>query len=164
MAGLGQRPAAVNVTLLAVMLITGVLLFGLGKENIADRATTPVRFKTAISTVSESSRNTEAAGDHDAYTTAALRNLTDFRDRVLAIGIPFFGVAQASKGKYNATNLWKLLEPIITCPPDQPLTRYGPGGDGSKQLCQLQEQRDDAPCVIYSLGSNGEPDALYQYS
>jgi hypothetical protein len=89
------------------------------------------------------------------YPAAARANLADFQDRLLSVGIAFFGVDQAFKGKYNAPSLWKSLGPIISCPPDRPVTRYGSDGDGGKLLCKLPQQ-STAECVIYSLGSNGE--------
>lgn len=56
----------------------------------------------------------------DAYTAAARKNLTDFRERLLAIGIPFFEISQASEDRYNALLFWKLLEPVVSCPRDRP--------------------------------------------
>lgn len=54
------------------------------------------------------------------------------------------------------------LKPFIRCPPGQPLTRYGNEADGGKLLCDLGKL--PTPCIIYSLGSNGdysfEQDAL----
>jgi len=51
---------------------------------------------------------------------------------------------------------WPLFTPVITCPPDRPLTQYGQG-DGSKWLCKLDnEWTEGSTCIIYSLGSNGD--------
>ncbi len=43
------------------------------------------------------------------------------------------------------------FSPIIECPPDAPLTRYGGLGDGYKLLCNLGALK--SPCSIYSLGA-----------
>jgi hypothetical protein len=94
----------------------------------------------------------------EVVAAAARSQLADFKDRLLSSGIPFFGVGRASKGKH-ATNIWKSLEPIVSCPIDRPVTRYGSGGDGGKLLCKLP-QHADADCVIYSLGSNGKQQHL----
>jgi hypothetical protein len=53
---------------------------------------------------------------------------------------------------------WQKFLPVIRCPKDRPLTKYGEG-DGSKLLCNTQglpNKPDGSPCIIYSLGSNGE--------
>jgi hypothetical protein len=55
----------------------------------------------------------------------------------------------------DPTKVWKALAPIITCPDDRPLTRYGGAGDGGKLLCRIPKDMRQQ-CVIYSLGSNGE--------
>jgi hypothetical protein len=45
----------------------------------------------------------------------------------------------------------------VTCPPDEPLQRYGAGGDGTKYLCKLPEPTEtQSPCMVYSMGSNGK--------
>jgi hypothetical protein len=49
---------------------------------------------------------------------------------------------------------WSQFQPLLSCPADKPLTRYGEG-DGSKLLCKVLPNDDDADCVIYSLGSKG---------
>lgn len=167
MVGLAQRPKALNLSIVVYIVMTAVALFCLGTERLAGRAATSVRLKPGEAAVSSSTGNisikAEAHSHLDPYTAAAWRNLTDFRDRLLAIGIPFFGISQASKGRNNAPNLWKLLEPVVSCPPDQPLFRYGAGRDGGKQLCKLQDQ-EAGPCVIYSLGSHGALGDSVQHS
>jgi hypothetical protein len=155
--GLPRGLTVLTIAAVALIVFMAVAYFGMGTRHMVDRAT-PVSLKPGRATlIAAVNHSTDAVGCKtlDAYTAAALSNLTDFRERLLSIGIPYFGVDKASKGKNNATNLWKLLEPIISCPPDQPMTRYGPGGDGSKLLCKLPEQKDGG-CVIYSLGSHGK--------
>eukprot|EP00775_Hariotina_reticulata_P004381 gene4381-4633_t len=46
------------------------------------------------------------------------------------------------------------MRPFISCPPHQPLKRYGSDADGGKLLCDISKLRP--PCLIYSLGSNGD--------
>jgi hypothetical protein len=105
--------------------------------------------------------NTQLA--QDAYTTSALANLTQFRAGVLSAGLSFFGVSKASAGRDGAPSLWNLLGPIVHCPTNSPLTRYGGSGDGGKLLCKLPPTSDTA-CVIYSLGSNGEQNNVTSYA
>lgn len=82
-----------------------------------------------------------------AWKAAAATNLTEFEASLAARMRPL---------KRNK-NYWPHFPPVISCPPDRPLTRYGGCGDGSKLLCRLPTTlRDGHPCVIYSLGSNGE--------
>lgn len=54
------------------------------------------------------------------------------------------------------------MSAFISCPPSQPLIRYGNPADGGKLLCDISKLTP--PCIIYSLGSNGdysfEQDAL----
>lgn len=52
---------------------------------------------------------------------------------------------------------WSRFPVIASCPPEQPLTRYGEG-DGSKLLCRLDDflLSRNTQCVVYSFGSNGE--------
>jgi hypothetical protein len=53
---------------------------------------------------------------------------------------------------------WQKFLPVIQCPKDRPLKKYGEG-DGSKLLCNTQglpNKPDGSPCIIHSLGSNGE--------
>lgn len=167
MAGLPRGPTVCNVGIMAFIFMTGLALFGLGTQHTTDRAKSSLRLiqlksghlgstaaacSTSAGNTSQVINNGKAA---DAYSAAALQNLTDLNERLLSISVPFFGVTQASQGRGNATNLWQLLEPIISCPPGQPVSQYGPGGDGSKLLCKLPEH-EGGPCVIYSLGSNGD--------
>lgn len=49
---------------------------------------------------------------------------------------------------------WARFKPVIGCPLDRELTRYGGEGDGSKLLCRVQPPSGQT-CIIYSLGSNG---------
>jgi hypothetical protein len=156
-----QRPTAVTTAFVLFVVVTGVAFLDLGTDHTAhaDRATTLVRLKPGDASSSAAHYiQTGISGKYgDAYTTAAMANLTEFQERALSIGIPFFGVSQASGGKNNS-NIWKQLEPVVSCPPDQPLQRYGGGGDGSKLLCKLpQPEGAGGGCVIYSLGSNGKP-------
>jgi hypothetical protein len=46
------------------------------------------------------------------------------------------------------------MRPFLSCPPHQPLVRYGSEADGGKLLCDLSKLKP--PCLIYSLGSNGD--------
>lgn len=157
MGGTAERPAALTIAVVAFVLVVGLSLVSLKTETMVVRATSLTRFKPGDKALHDLAGNTFQGGQApDAYTVAARRNLSDFQHRLLSISVPFFGVSRASGGRHNAANLWKLLDPIITCPPDQPLVRYGPGGDGSKLLCKLPTFEDGA-CVIYSLGSNGKP-------
>ena len=57
---------------------------------------------------------------------------------------------------YTPKNIIRFdaFNPFVSCPPGQPLRRYGNGGDGGKVLCDLAALRP--PCLIYSLGSNGD--------
>ncbi|KXZ48598.1 hypothetical protein GPECTOR_26g501 [Gonium pectorale] len=54
--------------------------------------------------------------------------------------------------KPDAWDRFKLFQPFITCPPERPLRRVGPQGDGGKWLCDPGPER--APCAVLSLGSN----------
>lgn len=160
MAGRAQGLTAVTVAIGAFLILTVLATFSLRSQIVVARNATSIRLEPDVTSVASNnlagnlSKNTRGR-PLDAYTAAALRNLTNFQDRLLAIGVPFFGVTAAAEGKDKAPNLWELLSPVIACPPDQPLSRYGGEGDGSKQLCKLQAQQ--RACVIYSLGSNGKP-------
>ncbi|KAG2427614.1 hypothetical protein HXX76_012267 [Chlamydomonas incerta] len=46
------------------------------------------------------------------------------------------------------------LQPFITCPPNRPLRRVGPPGDGGKWICDPAAL--ESPCTILSLGSNND--------
>lgn len=89
------------------------------------------------------------------YQANARANLTAFKDTLLSPVHPVFGNKETQK-------LWPMFSPIITCPEDRPLTRYGGRqsgplkGDGAKLLCKLQNTQLQQTCTIYSLGSNGE--------
>lgn len=76
----------------------------------------------------------------------AKANLTNYKNNILSLVRPHYG----------KQGFWSVFLPIISCPPDRPLTRYGGTGDGSKLLCSLPSSLQQPGCVIYSLGSNGE--------
>lgn len=76
----------------------------------------------------------------------ALVNLTNYRNGLLSLVRPYYG----------KQDFWSIFLPVISCPPNRPLTRYGGTGDGSKLLCSLSVALQKKGCVIYSLGSNGE--------
>ncbi|GBG00334.1 hypothetical protein Rsub_13104 [Raphidocelis subcapitata] len=85
------------------------------------------------------------------YGYHALANLSDFRSGLISAVWPF--VTSPEK----EASLWKRFDPFnpfIACPPEQPLRRVGSAADGGKMLCDLS--RLQPPCVIYSLGSNGD--------
>ncbi|GBF97879.1 hypothetical protein Rsub_10234 [Raphidocelis subcapitata] len=91
-----------------------------------------------------------------SYGAAAARNLSEFRGRILgdllALSPPFtntFGADGAA-----AWHHYDFASPFVTCPPGQQLLRYGKPGDGGKLLCDLSGLA--APCLVYSLGSNGD--------
>ena len=65
------------------------------------------------------------------------------RGRAGQAGYPF-GAAQAS---------WDGIEPVYVCEGDQ---RVGHPGDGGKWICGLSYTRAKKPCLIYSIGCNGE--------
>lgn len=51
---------------------------------------------------------------------------------------------------------YKQFEAFIGCPSGEPVRRVGSTGDGGKWVCDLEMLQ--APCLIYSLGSNGQFD------
>lgn len=51
---------------------------------------------------------------------------------------------------------FRVFEPFVVCPPGSDLTRIGDDGDGGKWLCASRHLK--APCLIISLGSNGQFD------
>ena len=63
--------------------------------------------------------------------------------------------AVASKTPNDGTrNIWDLFEAMWQCGSKQ---RIGKIGDGGKWICQPELLGSTKPCVVYSLGSAGEP-------
>eukprot|EP00877_Chromochloris_zofingiensis_P010958 jgi/Chrzof1/6115/Cz17g10100.t1 len=86
---------------------------------------------------------------HDlAYLHEASTNISIFRSSLMS------RVVQGDKA--NTQWPWDPYPPHISCPPGRSLKRYGSTEDGGKWLCALEQMK--APCVIYSLGSNGQYD------
>ena len=50
---------------------------------------------------------------------------------------------------------WDLFNPLVPCPDGGALKRVGSSEDGGKWLCA---ETLEAPCVVYSIGSNGQYD------
>lgn len=82
----------------------------------------------------------------------ATANLTSYRSTLLSQVRPHYG----------KQNWWTVFLPVISCPPDRPLTRYGGTGDGSKLLCSVSSTSvlQEKGCIIYSLGSAGEENVV----
>lgn len=91
-----------------------------------------------------------AMSGQSTWEKQAIASLNNYKGSLLGRLTPYWA----------RTSFWTpdVYEPIITCPPDRPLTRYGGRGDGSKLLCSLEGRLQQDGCVIYSLGSNGKSD------
>lgn len=87
----------------------------------------------------------------------ALSNLTLFRESLFPTVVQHGSWARP----FTAKEDWPMFKPAVGCPPGRPLTRYPDvPGDGPKLLCQLNEEAlPQEECLIYSLGSHGEPAA-----
>jgi hypothetical protein len=86
------------------------------------------------------------------WRVAAAQNLTTFRGDIL-----HSLVKHGFRIPFNRTQ-WSLFQPIVTCPPGQPLSRYpkaAAAGTGAAPWCRLEGMMD-LDCVIYSLGSVGK--------
>lgn len=83
---------------------------------------------------------------------AARANLSSYRGGLLSHVRPYYG----------KKDFWTVFLPVISCPPDRPLTRYGGTGDGSKLLCKLSDQMQQEGCIVYSLGSKGKLGVCYR--
>jgi hypothetical protein len=128
---------------LAVISVVSVLLVALSSQNsIICHTQAIVKFAPAVA---------QSAGE---WQLAAVRNFTEYQDAVLSMA-----VNQGLRKPFNHKSDWPLFKPIITCPPERPLARYPDvPGDGPKFLCSLKGHVLHDGCVIYSLGSNGEPE------
>ncbi len=51
---------------------------------------------------------------------------------------------------------FNIFQPFVTCPPSADFKRIGDAGDGGKWLCLPRQLK--APCLVISLGSNGQFD------
>lgn len=65
------------------------------------------------------------------YTAAAVTNITAFKHTLMARVASSFNV---QAGKFGYDN-WKLFSPVIQCPPDRPLAKYG----GEGELYQVKD-------------------------
>lgn len=54
--------------------------------------------------------------------------------------------------EYRGNRTWEPFEPVASCWDE---VRVGQIGDGGKWVCGLSQLK--SPCLIYSLGSNGDP-------
>ncbi|KAI8468758.1 MAG: methyltransferase domain-containing protein [Monoraphidium minutum] len=102
------------------------------------------------------SQCTARARHQGAYGEEAARNLTAFRAGLLGRALALnFSTTFGLPGQ-DAWRHYDLVNPFLSCPRRHPggLLRYGGGGDGGKLLCDLGVLR--APCLVYSMGSNGD--------
>eukprot|EP00808_Paulinella_micropora_P017032 g2133.t1 len=87
-----------------------------------------------------------------AYGLEAASNLSAFRSNILAKISSSFELNAPNDHplKYSRYDRYPVT---VSCPPNTTITRFGGQGDGGKRLCNITATE---PCLIFSLGSNGD--------
>lgn len=144
--GLQQGVFARNAAqvLLAFGATVLILMYCLGSD--VKHCTGERAYRKMPWTAGEPATNrTAQLSPHVVWERQALSNLSSYKSTLLNRMVSL----------WRKKEFWSVHQPIVTCPPGRPLTRYGGKGDGSKLLCGLTARLQREDCVIYSLGSNG---------
>eukprot|EP00879_Flechtneria_rotunda_P001331 GHRR01001481.1.p1 GENE.GHRR01001481.1~~GHRR01001481.1.p1 ORF type:complete len:390 (+),score=80.39 GHRR01001481.1:272-1441(+) len=149
------RPICLHSLLLAVLVavmpndpFAAHIMSSIGLSRTSNR---PQPFAAAVSLYNAWHECNSQAVYGGLYGAETLSNLTYFRSNLLShIWASFDPSVPFLQGHQR----FEPVKPFVTCPPHQPLTRYGNPKDGGKLLCDLSKLT--APCIIYSLGSNGD--------
>ncbi|KAG2494265.1 hypothetical protein HYH03_007620 [Edaphochlamys debaryana] len=96
---------------------------------------------------------TRHATENTRWAREAVANLSQWRSSLFE-RIQRYVVLKDNEVKLPGRERYEPFQPFISCPPNRPLQRVGPEGDGGKWLCGMD--RLSSPCTVISVGSNND--------